>query len=310
MQLILNYMQKFEWGYISLPNFPLSITLCYFLCVIFLLYFLKRPSKIHFLYFCMASIFTITVYLNTYNKSIYILNMDQASSILIKGEKNILVDSGKSKFNFCREYSIPLILKNLNINKIDDIYISHLDYDHYGQTNIILKDWQDCKIYLPVSSLYFKKKTIHFLRKIENLRKVHFISAGYSKTVDNNIHLLCLAPSIQEYPSSVNATSLVFKIFSSDQSILFGGDIDLKQITRLMIYDGILKSDILIFPHHGSTTGFYPPFMEKVSPGLTLFSCGWNNSFQHPAKEVIQYMKDKKFKFKRTDMNGCIAFEE
>ena len=111
-------------------------------------------------------------------------------------------------------------------------------------------------------------------------------------------------------PSSTNATSLVFKVYSQGKTILFCGDIEFDQLRYLDKFYKILKSDILIFPHHGSKNGLYPPFMNKVSPRLTIFSCGWNNSFNHPANSVIQYMDLNNLNFHRTDFHGGLTIEE
>ncbi|MCK5076013.1 MAG: DNA internalization-related competence protein ComEC/Rec2 [Calditrichia bacterium] len=309
LQYALGFFQNLGWGFISIPNFSPLMLFCYLLVFISLYYFITHPLKINFLYFFLVSVLTIVIFKNINKKSIYIFNIDQASAIFIKGEQNILIDSGKPKYNFNREYSIPFILQNLNVKKLDKIYISHLDFDHYGQTNTILKNWPDCKIYLPVTTLQFKKKTLNFLRHINNFKQINFISAGYSDSIGKDYHLLCFAPAMFSPPSSLNATSLVLKIFSPEQSILFCGDIDIKQLQNIIIFENTLKSDVLVFPHHGSKTGFYPPFMKIVSPELTVFSCGWNNIYHHPAKEVLQYLEKEKMVFKRTDINGCVEID-
>ena len=108
----------------------------------------------------------------------------------------------------------------------------------------------------------------------------------------------------------MNAASLVFKIYSGNKSILFCGEIDISQLKNILLFKNILKSDILVFPHHGSKTGFYPPFMKKVSPELTIFSCGWKNIYHHPAKKVLRYMESENMLYKRTDFDGCVEIED
>ena len=51
--------------------------------------------------------------------------------------------------------------------------------------------------------------------------------------------------------------------------------------------------DILKTAHHGSDTSTTEEFLDAAAPSLALISCGKNNSYGHPHKEVLQRFEER-----------------
>jgi competence protein ComEC len=86
-----------------------------------------------------------------------------------------------------------------------------------------------------------------------------------------------------------NNNSLVMKVRFGTVSILLTGDIGKQAEAHLLETFGgdRLKSTVLLAPHHGSISSSSNPFIQVVSPQLTLISCGWMNRFGFPHPKVI-----------------------
>ena len=59
--------------------------------------------------------------------------------------------------------------------------------------------------------------------------------------------------------------------------------------------------------HHGSNTSSDYNFLKEVNPKLAVISCGYNNKYGHPHREVIENLEKLHIPYKRTDINGTIT---
>ncbi|MGH9731248.1 MAG: ComEC/Rec2 family competence protein, partial [Candidatus Acidiferrales bacterium] len=69
----------------------------------------------------------------------------------------------------------------------------------------------------------------------------------------------------------------------------------------------LLRADVLKVGHHGSKTSTIQPFLDAVSPSIAIVSAGFENSFGHPNKEVLQRLEARHSAVLRTDLDGTIT---
>ena len=50
-------------------------------------------------------------------------------------------------------------------------------------------------------------------------------------------------------------------------------------------------------------------FIQAVKPDVAVISCGENNSYGHPHKEVLEKMRNFKVNVFRTDLDGAVKIE-
>ena len=106
----------------------------------------------------------------------------------------------------------------------------------------------------------------------------------------------------------LNDNSLVLKLSFRDKVFLFPGDIEHaseKEIISSANY--ILKSDVLLAPHHGSSTSNSRDFIKFVQPKICVISCGESNRFGFPHSETLKNLSDARCRIYRTDKSGAIT---
>lgn len=88
----------------------------------------------------------------------------------------------------------------------------------------------------------------------------------------------------------LNHRSLVIRLEYGSRSFLFPGDIDTAREDQLLEAVPDLRSDILLAPHHGSSTSNSEAFIDAVSPKIVVFSVGARNRFHFPKTDVVERM--------------------
>ncbi len=241
----------------------------------------------------------------TSRELVHFLNIGQGNAVLIKDKKNaFLYDTGKNNF---------LLLKNLDKTipfyqkKIDLLFLSHADKDHYGSLPEIIKRYKVRMIIL--SSLDFKDE--NFNQTIETIKKKKIpllVLKRGDKISTNKFRFFVLHPE-KKY-SKDNNNSLVLKVIGR-KTYLLTGDIEKEAIESLISfhlknklkYFQNLKSDFLLVPHHGSRFSLNKAFYYWVRPGLAIIQVG-KNFYNHPHQEVIDFLYREKINFWKTDQKG------
>ena len=91
-----------------------------------------------------------------------------------------------------------------------------------------------------------------------------------------------------EAPGFDNAHSCVVRIEGSGGSVLLTGDIERGAERALVVRSGRrLASDVLVAPHHGSTTSSTRRFLDAVAPSIGLFSASEHGRFRLPHPDVV-----------------------
>jgi len=68
-----------------------------------------------------------------------------------------------------------------------------------------------------------------------------------------------------------------------------------------------LKADVLMAPHHGSSSSMSSDFIGSVAPEYIAISAGRNNPFNFPAKSFYD-LEEKGIKILNTGRDGTITF--
>jgi competence protein ComEC len=89
--------------------------------------------------------------------------------------------------------------------------------------------------------------------------------------------------------------------------VLFPGDVEKAGEEKLVSSAGrLLKSDILLAPHHGSKSSSSKPFLQEVKPSLCVISCGRDNYFGFPHSETLRRLEEIGCQIMRIDQVGSI----
>ncbi len=243
---------------------------------------------------------------------IYFLDVGQgdASIIITPLQKMVLIDSGD-----CDEYhdygeDVVKFITKLGFKKINAVIISHPHRDHIGGLEYVLSK-------LPVESFYdpgYPYPSYVYQRVLEIVKhkniKYTLARKDTKISIDENVELKILYPPKELVFDDPNNNSVVLRVKYKDISVLFTGDIEKKaelEIVRLYKRNqSIISSNILKIPHHGSITSSTKEFLKLVSPEVGIISCGRNNRFGHPHRQVLNRYEDFGIEIYRTDIHGTL----
>jgi competence protein ComEC len=72
--------------------------------------------------------------------------------------------------------------------------------------------------------------------------------------------------------------------------------------------NGVLHADVLKVAHHGSKTSSTEEFLSAVQPSFAVISDGFENSYGHPNRDVLERLREHHVVVLRTDEDGLISF--
>lgn len=109
-----------------------------------------------------------------------------------------------------------------------------------------------------------------------------------------------------EGQDGLNDSSVVLKARVHGLTVLLTGDIE-PDAQRALVRSGVaLDADVLKVPHHGSRHQ-HEPFLDAVGAGVALIGVGRDNSYGHPAPDLVTALEGRGVRVLRTDTGGDLA---
>lgn len=261
----------------------------------------KKSILLFLLLLLMITYVFLTPFRSSINHlKIHYIDVGQGDATLIEhSNKIILIDSGPN------EAEKPLIkyLKTLRIKKIDYIFITHPHEDHIGNLDKILSDFKVDTIFMP--KFYYESKDL--LKSLSMIKEkninLKFILQDFRLKISKDIYLDVFSSKKKSYENPNNYSPLIKVVFKED-SFLFTGDNELEG--ELEFITNNIDVDVLKVGHHGSNTSSSDLFLTKVTPKVSIISCGKNNKFNHPNPKALNRILNYSNKIYRTDEDGTI----
>jgi competence protein ComEC len=112
-------------------------------------------------------------------------------------------------------------------------------------------------------------------------------------------------PIVDEFK---NTCSLCFLVRYQSNTVLVTSDIDTSAEQALAAKYGFgLASDIIVVPHHGSAYSVDPVFYGYVAPSIAVISCAADNTYGHPAANVLNLLFQMHVKLYMTKSEGTVS---
>ncbi len=258
-------------------------------------------------------------------------DVGQGDSILIsKGSVQVLIDGGPYSWDF-EEYEgvaeleeetrrVVMGRKESPVldclegsmafwdRKVEVVIATHPDLDHVGGLVSVLDRYEVEKFFsngAEGESLAWKE-----VKRIVGEEEVwsSVLSEG-EKIGFGEVEIEVLAPEKGGEWEDANEGSLVMMLEVGEKKILLMGDAPVKVEQRL-VWREILNEevDILKAGHHGSKTSTSAELLDRVKPGVVIFSVGAGNGYSHPNEEVLGRVEERGIEIRRTDKEGEIGF--
>ncbi len=328
---LMNYFSLIPCESIWLPSPSPSLIIVYYGSLL-LLFFGPRLKKAQMLAWTSFALILFFFCLPPYelfkhfrkNTTITVIDVGQGSANLIEfpAGKRVLIDGGgpsSPRFNTGESVIAPFLWKK-GITTIDSVIITHPDSDHFNGLPFIIKHFDPKTLWVNGSTghnpgytdLLRLAKRLHVPLRIPG-PKTQLLSGGGSILASITNPLMA-----KQHPSdggtrrqgvhiSSNDSGVIVKFTDQNFSALFPGDIS-KQVERLLVLQPkSLSADVLLSPHHGSTTSNSTVFLQTVHPAYLIVSSGYRKQGIFPAWNLKEKTKKLGIKMLTTALSGSIV---
>ena len=248
--------------------------------------------------------------------TITVLDVGQGDCILVQapGGMTMLVDAGgrpgqeAGGWDVGREVVVPALMAR-GVRKIDVLVMTHPHEDHIGGMAAVLDAVPVGLVLDPMlgsdSDTYEKLLAVIEEREIVH----HRATEGQRLNLGRGIYAEVLNPPDPRLntASDLNDNSVVLRLVYDEVSVLLAADIERTGALRMAKLGPEVASRILKVPHHGSAGPAVREFMDAVSPSLAVISVGEENTFGHPADEMLRELERVGAKIMRTDREGAVT---
>lgn len=239
---------------------------------------------------------------------VHFIDVGQGDATLIQqinqdNTYNMLIDAGN---NGDGEYLVEY-LKDQGVKTLDYIIGTHPHSDHIGGLDDVIKGFQVGAIIMP--KVMANTRTFEEVMEAVSDKGLSITSPvpGTSYPL-GEAEFTILAPNSDDY-ASLNDYSIANRIVFGSNSFIFTGDAEALSEEEILnnFNKRDLASDVFKLAHHGSSTSNTEDFLEAINPSYGIISCGQDNSYGHPHREIMAQLKARNILVFRTDLHGTIV---
>ena len=234
---------------------------------------------------------------------VHFIDVGQGDATLITYDGYaMLIDAGDNT----QGTAIQKYLLDNNIDKLDYVIGTHPDADHIGGLDVIIYKFNCEHIIMPNISKDTKSyQDVILAIEKRNYELLYPVSG--SEFYMGEVKFTILSPKEEEY-EDINDYSVVLKMEYGDISFIFAGDAGYMAMEDILDREYNLDCDVYKVAHHGSADSYNVAFLDEMSPLYMVISCGVDNDYNHPHKEIVEYIDNNNIDFYRTDEQGNIVF--
>lgn len=223
-----------------------------------------------------------------------LLDVGQGLGTVVQTRDHFLVfDAGprfSARFDTGKAVLAPF-LRTRGVDRVDTLIVSHADSDHAGG----------------VASLRRLVRVDSILSSTpERWSGAQACRQGQAWHWDG-VQFQILHPGASD-TGNRNDLSCVLQVRTEGGTALFPADIERPTERALLAqYGDVLKSDVLVAPHHGSKTSSSEAFLDTVDPRHVMFPVGYRNRFGFPHPEVLARYRQRGTVVHDTARHGAIT---
>lgn len=274
--------------------------------------------------------------------SVTMLDVGQGDCFVITdADSCFLVDGGSSSQKEVGKYVISPYLKYRGISRVDCVFLSHLDEDHYNGILELLEEGNPRlgMICLPVTEKPDAGAAAGGGKSAQNMPgitedmpetaengprerleaaaawsgcRVCFLKAGdrlQAGKPAKGLKICCLYPEEGERPADRNDASEVLLLEKGTFRMLFTGDLGEEGERRLLEEGRLTVCQVLKVGHHGSAASTGEAFLRAVSPRVALISCAEHNRYGHPSPETLERLEAAGVRCYVTKDSGAVRID-
>ncbi len=225
-----------------------------------------------------------------------VLDVGQGLSVIVTTRRHALVyDTGPSFRSGADTGAIAVLpaLRGLGVRHPDLLMLSHGDIDHVGGAQTIVTR--------------FPRMRITGAQPMAGLGSMKPCARGQRWTWDDVAFEVLHPPPSTRFERD-NDVSCVLRIESVFGAALLTGDIE-RFAERVLLGQGDdLRSDVVVAPHHGSTTSSSDALVAATQPAWVVFPAAVYNRWGFPAAEVVARWHRVGAERLQTGRDGAVTF--
>lgn len=226
-----------------------------------------------------------------------VLDVGEGQCILVQSEgHNLLIDCGGDSDETAADMAAQTLLSQ-GITHLDGIAFTHYDRDHTGAVQNLMTRIRVDTLYLPDG------ENNGFWESIGNTPAEKVIIRQNTQ-LPFGCGVFTFTEPGQLKNDNENCMCVLFE--SKSCVILVTGDRSRSGEKRLIRNYDLPHVDILIGGHHGSKNSTSEELLEAVNPDIVIFSVGKDNTYGHPAQEVLDRLENYNCTVYRTDLDGSV----
>jgi competence protein ComEC len=245
------------------------------------------------------------------------IDVGQGDSILLvfPDGKRLLMDGGgipsfgtasRTQLDIGEDVVAPY-LWDREFRRVDVVALSHAHADHIGGLPAVVDDFHPRELWtgaVPDDPLWQK---LHRTAVANGVRITPLLAPAKFAFGGAEIEVLAPLPDYVPGDTPKNNDSLVLRVSFGRHSFLLCGDVE-KQVERRMVEEGEIQlTDVLKVAHHGSRTSSTEEFLTAASPLFAVISAGYENSYGHPNRDVLDRLASHQAVVYRTDRDGLVS---
>jgi competence protein ComEC len=254
------------------------------------------------------------------------LDVGQGDAIFVSmpDGSNIFIDGGSSSQNGIYDRILEPFFKYKGVRKLDFLFITHSDEDHYNGWSEALKNLrEDALTYIPsIENVVLNAGDYGKVMVSDAGSSLDFLNGG----LECNAVLSDCAGTVYRFgdcsltslndcekiygTESENDNSIVLLLRYGDYSILFTGDVTSEReemLTERVAECGVEHVSLLKAAHHGSRYSTSSDFLQSIRPRAAVISCAAKNSYGHPHSETLERLDASGTKVYRVDESGAVT---
>ena len=248
--------------------------------------------------------------------TVHFLDVGQGDCICIMAETGevYLFDGGSSSRSSVGEDVIAPFLRYYGVSYVDGVFVSHSDRDHINGI-LELLDGEDMPavgaLYLPDVGERSRQELAVLEEAAERSGTPVLYLANGAAYEKGRLRFLCLHPD-SGMEGEPNACSLCMLVEWGTFRLLLTGDVEgagERALTAELERRDIREIDVLKTAHHGSGYSTSEDFLEAVEVKTAVISCGRDNTYGHPHKELLERLRQEGCRIFRTDEEGWICIK-
>jgi len=232
-----------------------------------------------------------------------VLDVGQGQSVVLASEgEYALVDCGSANSWYDAGTTAADQLLTMGCRRLDYLILSHYDSDHINGVTGLLSRLEVETLLVPPGVDEDGLRSL--VETVAESYGVELRLVDETETIDLGATTLMVFPPVGKV-SGDNEQGISLLVTLDQQDMLITGDMDRATEKRLLNTYNLPDMEVLVAGHHGSKAATSEKLLDTLAPETVCISVG-DNSYGHPADEMLRRLAERGCAVYRTDLHGNI----